>query len=492
MRELMRRELAGDHGACGLEAAHRLGIAVGHTAQAGLRAPGGQYAFGVVDVLQCDGHPVQWTPAVPGHDLGVSLSRRREGTLGHERHMGIESCVEGCDTCECRLDQLERRQLPGRNHACGVRQRQVRKIDHLFVPPRTASCRPAIVHASIRQGETSELRRGTVRDIAAFLGAIGVFLCTIRSRAGDRSAVESTGSPPSRSVGRNVFDDSGARYQRSNRQRVTRWVPVVHGLNPLSTRIAQCVEAVTSQSVIRALGHRHGSNWREDTRIVKEPGRIRIPRSIIFDFDYTLADSSAGIIECVNHALRGLSLRTSSEDAIRHTIGMSLPRALVALTDEDHADLADEFQRLFMERADEVIHNATRLFEFVPSLLDSLSRHGITLGIVSTKFRRRIEAVLQRDNLTGRFAVIVGGEDVEALKPDPTGLLRATAQLDDNVERCLSVGDSVTDGETAQRAGVPFAAVLSGVTERNAFARYEPVMILDCAGDLPGALELSP
>lgn len=215
-----------------------------------------------------------------------------------------------------------------------------------------------------------------------------------------------------------------------------------------------------------------------------------MPRSVIFDFDYTLADSSAGVIECVNHALRGMSLPAASEDAIRRTIGMSLPRTLVALTSEDHADRADEFQRLFRERADVVIHDATRLFEFVPSLLDSLSRHGITLGIVSTKFRRRIEAVLQRDNLTGRFDVIVGGEDVEAFKPDPTGLRRAAARLGGNMERCLYVGDSVTDGETAQRAGVPFAAVLSGVTERDAFARYEPVMILGCAADLPGALGL--
>ena len=179
-----------------------------------------------------------------------------------------------------------------------------------------------------------------------------------------------------------------------------------------------------------------------------------MPRSVIFDFDYTLADSSAGIIECVNHALQGLSLPTSSDDAIRHTIGMSLPRALVALTGEDHAEHADEFQRLFMERADEVIHDATMLFEFVPSLLDSLSRHGITLGIVSTKFRRRIEAVLQRDNLTERFEVIVGGEDVKALKPGPTGLAARALRhgFDGNVtRRCLYVPGQlpVTDGEAA-------------------------------------------
>ena len=218
--------------------------------------------------------------------------------------------------------------------------------------------------------------------------------------------------------------------------------------------------------------------------------RIDTPRSVIFDFDYTLADASDGIVECVNHALRGLSLPPSSDDAIRRTIGMSLPRTLVALTSDDQAGHADEFQRLFMARADEVIHDATNLFEFVPNLVDTLARHGIAPGIVSTKFRRRIEAVLQRDNLAGRFEPIVGGEDVEALKPDPTGLLCAAATLNVGVERCLYVGDSVTDAETARRAGVPFAAVLSGVTERDALAAYEPVMILGCAGELPGALGL--
>ena len=218
--------------------------------------------------------------------------------------------------------------------------------------------------------------------------------------------------------------------------------------------------------------------------------RIDTPRSVIFDFDYTLADASAGIVECVNHALRGLSLPPPSDDAIRRTIGMSLPRTLAALTGEDRAECAVEFQRLFMARADEVIHDATNLFEFVPHLVDTLARNGISMGIVSTKFRRRIEAVLRRDGLAGRFDFIVGGEDVEALKPDPAGLLRAAAVLNVGVAHCLYVGDSVIDGETARRAGVPFAAVLSGVTERDALAAYEPVIILGCAGELPAALGL--
>ena len=75
------------------------------------------------------------------------------------------------------------------------------------------------------------------------------------------------------------------------------------------------------------------------------------------------------------------------------------------------------------------------------------------------------------------------------LKPNPTGLLRAVDALNTPKERCLYVGDSVTDAETALRAGVRFVAVLSGVTEREEFAEYEPVMVLGSAGELPAMLD---
>ena len=56
--------IAFSHG--GPEAAHRLGIPVGYTAEAGLRAPGAQHAFGIVNVLERNGHTMQGTPAAAG------------------------------------------------------------------------------------------------------------------------------------------------------------------------------------------------------------------------------------------------------------------------------------------------------------------------------------------------------------------------------------------------------------------------------------------
>ena len=63
-------------------------------------------------------------------------------------------------------------------------------------------------------------------------------------------------------------------------------------------------------------------------------------------------------------------------------------------------------------------------------------------------------------------AVIIDGDDIQQFKPDPHGLLLAIEQVRSQPGRTLYVGDNATDTETAHRAGVPFVAVLSGVTSR--------------------------
>ena len=201
-------------------------------------------------------------------------------------------------------------------------------------------------------------------------------------------------------------------------------------------------------------------------------------------FDYTLADSSRGVLECINHAFKGMDLpKVAAEDAQR-TIGLSLQNILVTLAGREHEGRGGEFGRLFVERANEVMTDLTFVFEEVPGVIRRLKDEGMAIGIVSTKFRRRIEEILGREDLLEPFDVIVGGEDVSRHKPDPEGLLAAIERLGGSPSGSLYVGDSVTDAETARRAGVPFAAVLNGVTPREAFKDYPAYKILDNLGEL--------
>jgi phosphoglycolate phosphatase len=210
--------------------------------------------------------------------------------------------------------------------------------------------------------------------------------------------------------------------------------------------------------------------------------------AVLFDFDYTLADSSSAVVECANTALRALGLPEASEHDICRTIGLAIPEALARLAGEENRHRVVEFRQHWRKRSDEIMIEWTRFFPYVPAALANLNQCSLSLGIVSTKFRQRIEAGLNREALSHYFDVVVGGEDVKAHKPDPEGLIEALKRLGVPSSRALYVGDSVTDAETAQRAGVAFLAVLSGKTGREEFAGYPVEAILDNVAGLPGLI----
>ena len=78
-------------------------------------------------------------------------------------------------------------------------------------------------------------------------------------------------------------------------------------------------------------------------------------QAILFDFDYTLADSSRGVIDCIGFALRQLGFPPVSDDAACRTIGLSLPDTLSALVGSQPAEVSAAFGRLFVEQADRVM-----------------------------------------------------------------------------------------------------------------------------------------
>ncbi|MDE0689886.1 MAG: HAD-IA family hydrolase [Candidatus Poribacteria bacterium] len=215
--------------------------------------------------------------------------------------------------------------------------------------------------------------------------------------------------------------------------------------------------------------------------------QLKLPvQTIIFDFDYTLVDSAQGTIDGVNFAFEEMGLPIASDDAVRRTIGLSLPDILTALAGDAYAKHVDEFTRLFLQRADETMVALAEFYPSVPQTVKALRGFGIRLAIVSQKTRRYIQPILEKENLLEPFEAIIGGGDA-AFKPDPEGLLLAVAQTGSVPANCLYVGDSVTDAETARRADIAFIAVLSGVTPRTAFESYNVYAMLE---DVSGVLGL--
>lgn len=197
----------------------------------------------------------------------------------------------------------------------------------------------------------------------------------------------------------------------------------------------------------------------------------------IFDFDYTLADSSRGIVYCFNQVLEKHGFNDISDEMIKRTIGMTLQNSFKVLTGENDSDKISIYVKEYVKTADGCMTDNTVLFPETAEVLETLKENGVKLGIVSTKYRYRIKEVLDREFEGELIDVIVGGEDVTTHKPSPEGLLLAIEKLNSKPDNCLYIGDSTIDADTAQVAGVDFYGVLNGATTKEELSRYPNIMI---------------
>ncbi len=195
-------------------------------------------------------------------------------------------------------------------------------------------------------------------------------------------------------------------------------------------------------------------------------------KAVVFDFDYTLGDSTDGIVQGMDYALDRLGRRPAPRESIRRTVGMPLDRAYVVLTGDDDPERAERFVRYYKEKADGVMTESTRIFPQAVEVLPRLRALGYKIGIVTTKPHYRIEEILSKYNFSDVIDRIIGGDDVKAMKPDPEGLLRMVREWGIHRRETLYTGDTIIDAETASRAGVPFAAVLTGTTTRRDFEEW--------------------
>lgn len=202
-------------------------------------------------------------------------------------------------------------------------------------------------------------------------------------------------------------------------------------------------------------------------------------KAYIFDFDYTLGDSTDGIVQSVLYALEKLQEEPKATEEIRKTIGLSLKETYFTLTGSKNEERAEQFAAYFKEKADEVMVASTQIYEPVKEVFSFLREKGCKIGIVTTKYHYRIDAILAKFDMNDMVDIIVGGEDVKTPKPDPEGLLFAIEQLQLERTDILYVGDSIVDAETAEAAKVDFAGVLMGTTSAEDFAKYRNICIVD-------------
>jgi phosphoglycolate phosphatase len=212
-------------------------------------------------------------------------------------------------------------------------------------------------------------------------------------------------------------------------------------------------------------------------------------RSVIFDLDGTLADTSGDLIAAANVCFREMGLGDVLDPARDAAIAlrggrMMLTRGLERAGRPDQA-IVDRYYPILLEAYAAEIDTHTVLYDGALAAVAALDAAGYRVGICTNKPEALAEQLLRNLGVRDAFASLVGADTLPVRKPDPAPLIEAARRAGGDPARSLLVGDSDTDRNTARAAGVPSVLVTFGPAGDD-MAALAPEALLEDYADLPG------
>ena len=200
-------------------------------------------------------------------------------------------------------------------------------------------------------------------------------------------------------------------------------------------------------------------------------------QALIFDWDGTLADSTAIIVKAVQDAFKDNRLPIPNDEAAKHIIGLALPKAMAHLAPDASLqtifDLSESYKRHFLNP-----NNHMRLFQDAAVLLPTL-RDDYWLTVATGKSRRGLDRALTEVGLDGGFFLATRTVDECASKPSPDMILSLCDQLGLRPEDCLMIGDTTHDLWMAHNAGCDAVALRCGAHSQATLMTAPHVAMVD-------------
>ncbi|MDP4153499.1 MAG: HAD family hydrolase [Bacillota bacterium] len=192
-------------------------------------------------------------------------------------------------------------------------------------------------------------------------------------------------------------------------------------------------------------------------------------KAISFDYDLTIADTAKIIAQRLNLTLKTYGYPQRTFEEISPYIGAFGYEIIRSLTCEQNEERLMEMFQFYRGECRQIIPDTSRLFVGVAEGAKILSGAGMRLAIVSLKPHSQITNPLRQYGVRSCFEIVIGGDDLSTRKPDPAGIEYVLQKFGVEKDEFLYVGDSLTDQQTAQNAGVDFGAMLTGFTTRQQF-----------------------
>lgn len=185
---------------------------------------------------------------------------------------------------------------------------------------------------------------------------------------------------------------------------------------------------------------------------------------LMFDLDGTLIDSRQDLCTAVNLLRADYDLPQLSLEAVTSYVGDGIDK-LVERSLRGYPANIKKATRECAEYYRRHLHDKTTLYPGVFDGLQKLRTAGYLLALISNKPGAACRDILTHFKIAPLFAVILGADDMQHMKPHPEPLLCAMEKTGAKPADSWMIGDHKTDLEAARRAGVRSGFIKYGMGE---------------------------
>ena len=215
-------------------------------------------------------------------------------------------------------------------------------------------------------------------------------------------------------------------------------------------------------------------------------------RLLIFDWDGTLVNSLARIVEAVQVAAQHCQIPPRSAEQIHAIIGLSLLEAFgVLYPDIDDESLREQFRQSYAEHYLSLEQEPSAFYPGVRDALDDYKAAGYQLAVATGKSRRGLDHILQGHQLEDFFHITRCADETKG-KPHPLMLQQILQHCQQPPEHAIVVGDSPFDLQMANNAQIAGVAVSYGAQPLEVLMVEKPILAIDNFSELSNWLAQTP
>ena len=202
---------------------------------------------------------------------------------------------------------------------------------------------------------------------------------------------------------------------------------------------------------------------------------------VIFDLDGTLLNTIADLAASTNYALKQLGYPTHPTDDYLYMVGNGINKLFERALPEDKKTEEEilRMRQLFVKHYEEHIHNLSKPYEGILTLLETLQERNIAMAVASNKYQAGVEKLVNHFFSNIKFVATLGQRTDIPVKPNPQIVYDILNKIKVDNSEVLYVGDTNVDMQTAKNANLIVCGVSWGMRPVEELQAFKPTYIID-------------